>query len=340
MNKTLFNYPLKTSGLLSFCLIIVIFTFYSCEKKEPIVINEIMASNHSSIMSQDGELYDWLELKNTSSETVTLSNVTLVLEKSTGVQAGDGEEIKEKTWDIPTLEMKAGECVVIFASKKDKNDPKGELHASFKLPSTGGKLKLMNGSVIMCEISFPELEDDQCYRRLDDGSYELSYEATPGEDNTAEGYEKSCSKIEKQRTGSLKIWELHSKGHKTGEAWVEIKNISSSPVALQDYCLTTSKKDMSQWTFPEVELQPGALYVVDSQKDGFKIGKNKSIMLTKDGKFVDGLCANAAPHGTTSGRVEGKAGTFYFKSPTRGQENTTTHSRTPSQEADDEDSDE
>lgn len=342
MRKTefIFSTLCKNSGFLGLCLMIVIFTLNSCEKKETIVINEIMASNHSNITAQDGELYDWFELKNVSSETVKLENYSLLLEKSVaGAVDGESEEVKQKTCDLPTMEVKPGECILIFASKKDKNDPKGELHAGFKLPSAGGTLKIMNGNTVVSEVSFPELEDDQCYRRLDNGTYEISYEATPGEENNAQGYEKCSSIIEKQRTGALKIWELHSKGHKKGEAWIEIKNVSSSPVALQDYCLTTSKKDMTQWQFPAVELQPGGFYVVDTQKDGFKISKLKSVMLTKGGKFVDGLCASAAPYGSTAGRVDGKDGVFYFSTPTRGAENNTPHSRTISQEdVDDEDS--
>ncbi len=330
----------KHVALLGLCtlMVVMLFTLNSCDnKKEQIVINEIMASNHSNLATRDGELYDWIELKNISEEPVNLEGFSLVVESSANNQEEDnGANIK--TWDLPNLEMKAGEYLVIFASKKDKADPKGELHTSFKLPSAGGTLKLMKGKNVTAEVSFEELKDDQCYRRLDDGTYIVSYEPTPGFDNNSEGLEKSYAVLEKQRTGPLRIWELHSKGNKNGEAWVEVKNVSDAPVNLQDYCLTTSMKDMSQWSFPQVTLQPGEFYVVNGNSEGLIMGKNKSVTLTKDGKFVDGMNASAAPKGTTAGRVVGKNGIFYFKEPTRGAENNTSSSRTPAPQ-DNEDND-
>lgn len=291
-----------------------------------VVINEIMASNHSSIMAQDGELYDWIELKNISNQPESLDKYTLVVEKIDNYNDNQ-DDATQKSWQLPAVELKPGECIVIFASKNDKSDPKGEIHANFKLPSNGGKLMLKQGANVVSEISFGELEDDQCYTRLDDGSYGTFYEPTPGFDNNDEGYEKYNSLIEKQRTGSLRIWELHSKGHIDGKAWIEFKNVGDSAINLQDYCLTTSKKEMDQWRFPQVQLQPGEFYVVNSKEVGFVIGKNKSISLYKDGKLVDAMCASAAPKGVSAGRVQGKDGIFYFNSPTKGAENTTPATR-------------
>lgn len=321
-------------------MMVTLFTLNSCDNKEQIVINEFMASNHSTLSSQDGELYDWIELKNVSDKTVALQGYSLVVEKSTNMQDTDNANVKTKTWNLPNIELKAGQCLLIFASKNDKADLKGEIHASFKLPSAGGTIKLMNGNNVISDVTFEELKDDQCYCRQDDGSYAISYECTPGFDNNEKGHEQYCSAVEKQRTGSLRIWELHNKGDKNGEAWVELKNVGDAPINLQDYCLTTSMKDMSQWNFPQVVLQPGEFYVVNGSKDGFKMGKNKSVTLTKNGKFVDGMCAAPAPQGTTAGRKTGNDGIFYFKVPTRGAENTTPSSRTIDSQDDNSDDDE
>ncbi len=292
-----------------------------------VVINEIMASNHSSIMAQDGELYDWIELKNISNKPESLDKFTLVVEKIDNYSNDNQDNATQKSWQLPAVVIKPGECILIFASKKDNCDSNGELHADFKLPSKGGKLMLKQGENVVSEVSFGELEDDQCYTRLDDGSYGTFYEPTPGFDNNEEGYEKYCSLIEKQRTGALRIWELHSKGHINGEAWIEFKNVGDSAINLQDYCLTTSKKELDQWRFPQVQLQPGEFYVVNSKEVGFVIGKNKSISIYKDGKLVDAMCASAAPKGCSAGRVQGKDGIFYFSSPTKGAENTTPATR-------------
>lgn len=314
------------NGVLSVLLIVSI--LIACNRqKEPdndkkIVINELMSSNHSGLTAQNGKLYDWIEIKNISSSDVNLKDYTLTVEKE-DTDEGEGKKTKKKNWNFPDSVIKAGECIIVFASKKDNSKHKGELHASFKLPSTGSKVLLTRDTLQESAVEYGPLENDQSYRRLDNDQYEKSYEVTPGFDNTAQGYEQYNTALEKLREGPLRMWELHAKGRNEGLAWVEIKNVSSEPVNLQDYSLTTSSKDMSEWRFPQMELQPGQVYVVESQSGKFKINSSKSVMLTKDGEFVDGMCANIAPLGVSVGRVAGKDGMFFFPSPTRGTENNT-----------------
>ena len=305
----------KGTLLIGIMALLLIPTFSSCDQqgKGDFVINEIMASNHSSIMAKDGELYDWLEIKNISNKPASLEGYTLIIEKN----ANDSEEdnnVNQKSWELPAVELKAGECVVIFASKKDKSDPNGELHAGFKLPSKGGKIMLMKGESVMSEVEYGILDDDLCLKRRDDGSYITSHEATPGYDNDDQGLEKSISNIEKQRSGApLRVWELYTKGNKNGEAWVEIKNVSDSAINLQTYFLTTSKKNMNQYQLPDVVLQPGSFYVVNGKEAGLKLATNKTVAITHNGKFVDGLCAPFTPKGVSIGHVDGKNGIYFFK---------------------------
>lgn len=301
-----------------------------------ISINEIMASNNSGITAQNGKLYDWIEIKNKSDKNVNLKDYKLVLEKTSSKKNNNDQESTTKiSWKCPDKELKPGECAIIFASKKSKGDNNKdkdnkakdndeEMHANFKLPSEGGKLSILfNDTTLVSSVEYGPLENDQCYRanvKLD-SLFEKSYEPTPGFDNDENGFEQYNSAIEHLRQGPLRLWELHSKGHYDNKAWVEIKNVSNNPVNLQDYYLTTSTKDMSRWQLPEVQLQPGEVYLVNSKKGIFKISSSKSVMLTKDSKFVDGICASNAPAGVSVGRVTGKDGLFYFASPTPGEEN-------------------
>ena len=358
MRKTnIISLLINRFSIVGFGLLLAISILISCndERKDAqIVINEIMASNHGGLLSEDGKLYDWLEIKNTSNEIANLDGYTLTVEKN----SADDSSAKKKSWDFPGVQLKPGECVVIFASKKgkkaddeesgddskkDKNkkkknkkknktddieeSPEGELHSSFKLPAKGGKLQLLKDDEVVSEVTFGKLEDDECLRRLDDGTYEKSYEQTPGFDNNREGFEKFNSLIEKQRKSPLRIWELQPRGYKERRAWVEVKNTSDQPVNLQDYCLTTSKKEMSKWRFPEKQLKPGELYVVDCSKEEFKVGGNKAVILTSNDELMDAVCVNPAPFGTSIGRVENQDGFFFFPSPTRGAENNSAHYR-------------
>ena len=322
-------------------MVLVVLTLSSCSNrkkeekdqsvKREFIITEIMAANHTGLMAKDGELYDWIEIKNISNETVSLKGYSLTFEKRKSKDDGEGEQAHEgaskiKVWKFPDVKVKPGNYTIVFASKKG-GYKEGELHADFKLSASGGKLQLRNKDVVVSEICYDKMEDDMSYRLTSDSTFEASYEQTPGFDNTAEGYESYCTLMEQQRPDALKIWEVCSKGYKEGNAWIEVKNVSDEPVNLEDYSLTTSKKKATQWDFPSVQIQPGKTYVIDCKKGKFKIGSTKSVVLTKNKTFVDGVCPAATPYGVSVGRVEGKNGFFYFPSPTRGAENTSTHYR-------------
>ena len=291
------------------------------------VINEIMPANHTGLCAQDGELYDWIEVKNTSDEVASLGDFSLMVSDKAG-KAKKKKNPKKKQWQFPDIEVKPGECVLVFASKKDDSNSSKELHASFKLPADGATVKLLDGDEVIDEVKYPKLDDDQCYRRVADTTFEISYEQTPGFPNDRKGYEKFNSAVDKQRQGPLRLWELLSKPEgDDAKSWVEIKNVSGNAVNLKDYCLTTSLKEMTKWQLPDVQLQPGAIFVVESDDAKLKIGAGKEVMLTRNGKFVDGISPQMAPLGVSVGRCDGYDGMFFFASPTRGVENTTQHMR-------------
>ena len=329
-----------------FFFLLAILTLAACNKEKEnnvsFVINEIMTANKSGILADDGQLYDWIEIKNISKKPANLKNYALTVEKDGNKNKNSGDDKKEtnedneelkndkkKTWEFPDTTVKPGECVIVFASKLDKVDSQKELHANFKLSSKGGKVQLLNREDVVSQVKYGPLEDDLCYRRVadNDTAFVCSYEQTPGFDNNSQGYEKYNNLIEQQRKGPLKIWKIHSKGFKEGNAWIEVKNVSDEPINLQDYCLTTSKKDTSCWTFPAMTLKPGETYVVDCLKARFKIGHDKAVIITKDEKFVDGLCDASAPFGVSMGRVEGKDGFFFFPHSTKASEKSTDYFR-------------
>ena len=293
----------------------------------PFVITELMASNHSGLAANDGNLYDWIELRNTSSSVASLGGHSLRLESNKNNGRASRKSMKSTTWSFPDMEVEPGGFVLVFASKKDQKDPRTGLHASFKLPSSVGRLTLLAGTAAVDHVAYEELEDDQSYRRCNDNTFETCYTPTPGFTNDSTGYERYNTMISQQRKGPLRLWELHSKGYKTGRAWVEVRNVSDKPIQLHEYSLCTSQKQKREWQFPDVELQPGKEYVVDGKKAGFKLSGQKSVMLFKGKRFIDGINAGAAPYGVSVGRVEGKDGFYYFPTPTRGSTNKGAHYR-------------
>lgn len=334
------------------------------KEDEVLVVNEVMASNRTGLMADDGQLYDWIEVKNVSDKTLSLDDYSLVVlkdkkdkkdkkknkdeksdkskadkkekaEKKEKKEEGELEEIDQ--WSFPEMELAPGALAIVFASKRDVADAGKAMHTNFKISDNGGRLQVRKGRKgLVTELRYPALHHDECFRRQSDGSYEKSYEQTPGFTNDAKGYEAYNELLAKQREGSpLLLWEVYSKGAKVKGAkgggyqggWIEVKNVSDKPVELKDYCLATKPEEPKKWSFPEKTLKPGEVYVVESVKHKFKIGDAETILLTKNGKFVDGVCTKYVPYGVSVGRKKGKAGFFFYRDQTRGRENDQTARR-------------
>ena len=72
-------------------------------------INEFMSANTHTLMDEDGEFPDWIELINTSSQTINLSGYFLT------------DDINNPTqWQFPNLNLPAGQILLVFASGKDR----------------------------------------------------------------------------------------------------------------------------------------------------------------------------------------------------------------------------
>jgi hypothetical protein len=151
-------------------------TFQQAEQTS-IVINELMAQNNTAISDPQGEYDDWIELKNTSDETIDLS----------GMYLSDKLENPLK-WKIPdnTL-LEPGNYLIVWADE-DGNAETG-LHANFKL-SAGGEIVLLfnsddNGNTLLDSVSFGTQTADQSYGRSSDDSteWQIFSNPTPGSQN-------------------------------------------------------------------------------------------------------------------------------------------------------------
>jgi hypothetical protein len=109
-----------------------------------LIINEVQFVNGIGLTDEDGDLSDWIELYNQSSQPVNLGGWFLT----------DDPNQPEK-WPLPDRVLGAREYLLVFASGKDRA---GEtLHANFKLNRNGDFLGLYNvfEKRFMDEISAP-----------------------------------------------------------------------------------------------------------------------------------------------------------------------------------------
>jgi hypothetical protein len=118
-------------------------------------ITEFMASNTHTLVDEDGDSSDWIEIQNTSSNSVNLLNWAL-----TDSAGNPGK------WRFPATNIPPKSFMIVFASGKDRAIPGQELHTNFKLSAEGEYLALFgpDGSAAT-EISpqFPPQFPDVSY---------------------------------------------------------------------------------------------------------------------------------------------------------------------------------
>lgn len=277
-----------------------------------IVINEVMARNHTGLMAADGKLHDWIEIANNGDNPVNLKDFSLQKDSGSAV------------WSFPDTLIAPKDHILVFATKKPVE---GQLSCGFKLSTQKLHLLLLSPSGdTLSSVSCHHLHADQALHLNKKGKYKKTYQPTPGFKNGDKGYASCLALIERQRTDPLRISEFlycsapSANGTDPKRLWVELHNTSTGPIDLSHYSLVSAKKDKEPVQLPAVTLQPDARYVVtDTQKqlDG------RSVALCRDGKFADGVCAADAYPGVSVGRSEGRDGYLYFAAPTPGSANTT-----------------
>ena len=118
-------------------------------------ITEFMASNSSTLADEDGDFSDWIEIQNTSTNSVSLLNWAL-----TDSAGNPGK------WRFPATNMPPKSFMVVFASGKDRAVAGQELHTNFKLGADGEYLALFEpDGTAATEISpkFPQQFPDVSY---------------------------------------------------------------------------------------------------------------------------------------------------------------------------------
>ena len=138
---------------LLFCLLLS----YPIFSQSNVVINEIMASNDSTVADQDGEFDDWIELYNISLTPSDLTGYHLTdnLENLTKYAIPDGTIVP------------GGGYLIIWA---DEDGMQEGLHANFKLSAGGESVHLMSpDGTVENEVVFGVQETDMGYARVPNG---------------------------------------------------------------------------------------------------------------------------------------------------------------------------
>ena len=97
-----------------------------------LIITEFLAANSSGLLDDDGDSSDWIEIHNTTQEPMSLEDWYLT-----------DEQDNLAKWRFPNITIETRGFVLVFASGKNRSNPKTELHANFKLNRNGDYLALV-----------------------------------------------------------------------------------------------------------------------------------------------------------------------------------------------------
>lgn len=161
--------------------------FSAALESSPIVINELLLDNQSSLIDADGERHPWVEIKNTGSEAVDITGYFL-----------SDNQANTKKWAFPSCTLQPGELKVVVLSGKNKVDGHGNLHASFSLSKKDAKVILsQNLGRSIDVINITEEMATAAYGRDMDGNLLYFANPTPGKENTSKGFRDITKSDEK-----------------------------------------------------------------------------------------------------------------------------------------------
>ena len=219
-----------------------------------LVISEIASGGGYSIANGEGSQSDWIELYNPGSKTVVLDGAFL----------SDDPDDRTK-WMIPQLSVEPGQRVVVRCAGSMAQ----EYEANFALSRDGCTVILTGvyGNTISL-VEVPELGKECSWALQSDGTYAETTKATPGYENTEEGYAAWLQAVG-YATPDIRISEVMTANRSTILSkngtlcdWIEIYNPSSEPVALSGLYLSNDTADRMKWALPDITLSAGGRLVI------------------------------------------------------------------------------
>lgn len=147
---------------------------------QTIAINEVMASNATTIADEDGDFEDWIELYNYGTEPVNLAGY--------GLSDSYNNPFK---WVLPEIIIQPGEFLMIWASGKNRSTPGSPLHTNYSISASGEELLLTRpDSTLLNELIPTAIPTDISYGRFPDGTGTWFFfsEPTPGSINNTQTY--------------------------------------------------------------------------------------------------------------------------------------------------------
>lgn len=251
-----------------------------------LVISEVMSDNGSALPDDHGSFPDWVEIRNISDAAISLENISL------------SDRSDKAKFIFPAHTLLPGESVLVFCDETNQNEYGQAYHAKFKLSSVQDSVFMFNpAGYAIDSVELPTMNTNESYARMEDGSFELTDQYSPGYANTEDGHVTYLSRYTIQ-ADTLRINEIMAAPRsglrdEDGELqdWIEIYNAGSARIDLSGYALSDNEEKLTQWFFPAgAFIDPGQYYIVfcsGKDRDGAETGyPHTNFRLSAEGETV------------------------------------------------------
>jgi len=332
--------PLSKRLLLTVFIFLI---FQNFSQAQTIAINEVMASNHSTIADEDGDFEDWIELYNYGDTPVNLYGYGL---------SDDYDNLMK--WVFPDVTIEPGEYLLVWASGKDRRPSQGEtfhINALLREVYTG-----ITGASVSNLVNHPNFPNHPDQVHLLKHGFEAPINVGDHYGQRVQGY------IKAPFTGNYTFWissddhsELYlSNNQNPQEAlmiavvpgwthpreWNKYTQQKSDPVHLQAgqyyYIMALMKEHEGGdnlavgWQFPNQEMnrpisEQYTHWYSSELHTNFSISAQgeEVILTTHLGEIISEMEATPLPANISYGRVpDGTGDWFFFSKPTPGLPNT------------------
>ncbi len=275
--------------------------FKDAGDKMPLIINEIMLKNATTLIDEDGDMSPWLELYNSSKGTIDLTNYYI------------SDDINNPFKYRLKTELNENQYLVIFLSGKVK-----EYHTPFRI-SKGESVILTNSETLEYQsvLVADEVRLDNVSYGLQNGKWMYFGKGTPGRENTSHGSETIFALSRLDGVWINEVCAQQAPKSKEND-WIELYNGSENTINLDGMYISDSFNELTQ-TPLSGEILPGEYKVITCAVSMY----GDELVLSNGNEISDVFNTGGLSNGVTSGRKYGDLSgeRVFFVNPTKGSKN-------------------
>jgi hypothetical protein len=189
---------------------------------------------------------DWFEVYNAGANPVALGGYYFTTKPSKD----------PLMFEIPALTFIGTGDAAFLVYYADKDTDAGKDHVNFKIAKEADNIALMtSGRVAVNIFDYPDMLDYEAYGRIPDGGTAIRKQPGAGSPGASNYLELETVVISEILT--------HTDYPDTPPDFIELQNISASPLDISGWGLSDSSKNLMKYIFPTgTVIQPGAFFVV------------------------------------------------------------------------------